>query len=195
MQLVEPGCPPPRYISISPWGLVCTAVREPMSLLSARRGRKTELVSALSRAVSALLCRWPCRSPAHHRLQWITIQSWKSTTALGRSSPSSISFARAHRSYDCAINLRPGAPLPSSWLHNLSRPEREAMDRYISQSLASGLVGPSSSSVSAGFFYVKNKNGMCCPCVDYQDLNEITRSSCSSGLRRLRPCSYASRYF
>lgn len=36
-----------------------------------------------------------------------------------------------HRPYDCTIDLRPGAPLPSSCLYNLSRPKREAMERSI----------------------------------------------------------------
>ena len=38
-----------------------------------------------------------------------------------------------HRPYDCGIDLLPGAPLPSSKLYNLSRPEREAMETYITQ--------------------------------------------------------------
>uniref|UniRef100_A0AAY5L4M1 Uncharacterized protein n=1 Tax=Esox lucius TaxID=8010 RepID=A0AAY5L4M1_ESOLU len=33
--------------------------------------------------------------------------------------------------YDCAIELFPGAPLPASRLYNLSRLEREAMEKYI----------------------------------------------------------------
>lgn len=36
-----------------------------------------------------------------------------------------------HRSYDCAIDLQPGAPLPTSRLYNLSWPESEAMEKYI----------------------------------------------------------------
>ncbi|KAK7918752.1 hypothetical protein WMY93_010036 [Mugilogobius chulae] len=43
-----------------------------------------------------------------------------------------------HRPYDCAIDLLPGATLPSSRLYNLSRPEREAMERYIKDSLTAG---------------------------------------------------------
>ncbi|KAI2649094.1 Transposon Tf2-9 polyprotein [Labeo rohita] len=41
-----------------------------------------------------------------------------------------------HRPYDCSIDLLPGAPLPTSRLYNLSRPEREAMEKYIHDSLA-----------------------------------------------------------
>ena len=58
-----------------------------------------------------------------------------------------------HRPYDCAINLRPGASLPSSRLYSLSLPEKAAMDEYISESLAAGLIRPSSSQVAAGFFF------------------------------------------
>lgn len=45
-----------------------------------------------------------------------------------------------HRPYDCAIDLLPGAPLPSSRLYNLSRPERESMERYIQESLTAGII-------------------------------------------------------
>ncbi|KAI3352528.1 hypothetical protein L3Q82_005476 [Scortum barcoo] len=43
-----------------------------------------------------------------------------------------------HRPYDCAIELLPDAPLPSSRLYNLSRPEQEAMEKYIKDSFAAG---------------------------------------------------------
>ncbi|XP_029688387.1 uncharacterized protein [Takifugu rubripes] len=63
-----------------------------------------------------------------------------------------------HRPYDCAIGLLPGATLPSSRLYNLSMAEREAMENYIGESLASGLIRPSSSPVGAGFFFVQKKD-------------------------------------
>lgn len=48
----------------------------------------------------------------------------------------------AYRPYNCVIDLLPGAPLPSSWLYNLLRPEQEAMKRNISESLASDWCAP-----------------------------------------------------
>lgn len=45
--------------------------------------------------------------------------------------------------YDCAIDLLPRAPLPSSWLYSISRPKREAVERYLSDSMAAGLIRPS----------------------------------------------------
>ena len=79
-----------------------------------------------------------------------------------------------HRPYDCPINLLDGAPLPSSRLYNISRPEREAMEKYIRDSLAAGIIRPSSSPVGAGFFFVGKKDGSLRPCIDYRGLNNIT---------------------
>ncbi len=45
-----------------------------------------------------------------------------------------------HRPYDCAIELLPGTSPPKGKLYSLSAPEREAMKKYISDSLASGFL-------------------------------------------------------
>ena len=79
-----------------------------------------------------------------------------------------------HRPYDCAIDLLPGATLPSSRLYNLSGPERQAMEEYIKDSLASGIIRPSSSPVGAGFFFVAKKDKTLRPCIDFRGLNNIT---------------------
>ena len=79
-----------------------------------------------------------------------------------------------HRPYDCAIDLLPGAPLPRGRLYNLSGPEKLSMQNYISESLASGIIRPSSSPVAAGFFFVGKKDGGLRPCIDYRGLNDIT---------------------
>ncbi|KAI2647554.1 Transposon Tf2-6 polyprotein [Labeo rohita] len=79
-----------------------------------------------------------------------------------------------HRPYDCAIELLPGTSPPKGKLYSLSAPEREAMEKYISDSLAAGLICPSSSPAGAGFFFVKKKDGSLRPCIDYRGLNSIT---------------------
>ncbi|KAG1964568.1 retrotransposable element [Pimephales promelas] len=79
-----------------------------------------------------------------------------------------------HRSYDCAIELLPGKSPPKGKLYSLSIPEREAMEKYISDSLASGFIQPSSSPAGAGFFFVGKKDGSLRPCIDYRGLNNIT---------------------
>lgn len=48
------------------------------------------------------------------------------------------------------------------------------METYISESLASGLIRPSTSPVGAGGFFVKKKDSSLRPCIDYRGLNGIT---------------------
>lgn len=79
-----------------------------------------------------------------------------------------------HRPYDCAIDLLLGAPLPTSRLYSLSLPEREAMEKYITESLAAGIIRASSSPVAAGFFFVEKKDKTLRPCIDFRGLNNIT---------------------
>ncbi|KAL0199933.1 hypothetical protein M9458_003120, partial [Cirrhinus mrigala] len=79
-----------------------------------------------------------------------------------------------HRPYDCAIDLVPGTSPPKGKLYSLSAPEREAMEKYISASLAAGFILPSSSPAGAGFFFMGKKDGSMRPCIDYRGLNNIT---------------------
>ncbi|KAG1953738.1 retrotransposable element [Pimephales promelas] len=79
-----------------------------------------------------------------------------------------------HRPYDCAIDLLPGTSPPKGKLYSLSVPEREVMEKYISDSLATGFIRPSSSPAGAGFFFVGKKDGSLRPCIDYRGLNNIT---------------------
>ncbi|XDV50904.1 hypothetical protein PO909_019890 [Leuciscus waleckii] len=79
-----------------------------------------------------------------------------------------------HRPYDCAIDLLSGKSPPKGKIYSLSVPEREAMEKYISDSLASGFIQPSSSPAGAGFFFVGKKDGSLRPCIDYRGLNNIT---------------------
>ncbi|XP_054589501.1 uncharacterized protein [Nothobranchius furzeri] len=57
-----------------------------------------------------------------------------------------------HRPFDCAIDLLPGAPLPSSRLYHLSKPESESMEQYIQDCLAAGTIRPSSSPLGLHHF-------------------------------------------
>ncbi|KAK3566671.1 hypothetical protein QTP86_002846 [Hemibagrus guttatus] len=79
-----------------------------------------------------------------------------------------------HRPYDCAIELLPGTCPPRGRIFSLSSPEHTAMDKYINESLAAGIIRPSTSPAGAGFFFVSKKDGGLRPCIDYRGLNKIT---------------------
>ncbi len=66
-----------------------------------------------------------------------------------------------HRPYDCAIELVPGMSPPKGRLYSLSVPEREAMEKYISDSLTAGIIRPSSSPAGAGFFLARRRMALC----------------------------------
>ncbi len=48
------------------------------------------------------------------------------------------------------------------------------MEAYINESLAAGIIRPSTSPAGAGFFFVGKKDGGLRPCIDYRALNRIT---------------------
>ncbi len=48
------------------------------------------------------------------------------------------------------------------------------MKSYIEEELAKGFIRPSTSPASAGFFFMKKKDGGLHPCIDYRGLNDIT---------------------
>ncbi len=79
-----------------------------------------------------------------------------------------------HRTGDCAIDLQPGSQPPKGRIFPLSQPEAESMKSYIEEELAKGFLRPSTSPASAGFFFVKKKDGGLRPCIDYRGLNHIT---------------------
>ena len=78
-----------------------------------------------------------------------------------------------HRPYDCAIDLLPGTSPPKGCLYSLSEPERKVIETYINDSLAAGIICPSTSPARAGFFFVE-KDKTLRPCIDYRGLNDIT---------------------
>ena len=48
------------------------------------------------------------------------------------------------------------------------------MQEYVDEALRQGFIRPSTSPVSAGFFFVEKKDGGLRPCIDYRALNNIT---------------------
>lgn len=68
-----------------------------------------------------------------------------------------------HCPYDCVIDLLPG--------------KKEAMQKYLNDALAAGLIRPSSSPAGAAFFFIGKKDRGLRPCIDFRGLNWITIKS------------------
>lgn len=79
-----------------------------------------------------------------------------------------------YRPYNSAIDLLPGTMPSKGRLYSLYAPEREAMETFIHDALAAGIIRPSSSPTGAGFVSVSKKDCLLRPCIDYKGLNDIT---------------------
>ncbi len=66
-----------------------------------------------------------------------------------------------HRPYDCAIDLVPGMSPPKGRLYSLSVPEREAMEKYISDSLTAGFIRPLLLQRGQDFFLLRRRMVLC----------------------------------
>lgn len=76
-----------------------------------------------------------------------------------------------HRPYDFRIGLLPSASFPNSCLYSFSKPEHGAMEHYITDSLAAGIIRQSTSPLGAGFFFVDKKDKTVHSCIDFRGLN------------------------
>lgn len=63
---------------------------------------------------------------------------------------------------------------PPAILYNLSKSKSEAMEAYIRDSLAAGIIRCSSSPLGAGSFFVTKKDSSLRPCMDFRGLNNIS---------------------
>lgn len=77
-----------------------------------------------------------------------------------------------HRSYDCPIELLPGAEIPFGRIFPLSERELEVLKEYVNENLKRGFIRPSSSPAGAGIFFVEKDHSLH-PCVDYRELNKV----------------------
>ena len=104
-------------------------------------------------------------------IYWVPAAHYDLSEAFNKAKATSLP---PHRPYDCAIDLLLGTSTPKGCLYSLSAPEREAMEEYIQNSLAAGIIRPSSSPAGAGFSFMVKKDRSLRPCIDYQGLNNIT---------------------
>lgn len=81
----------------------------------------------------------------------------------------------AHKPWDHAIDLIPGAPdLIRTKVYPMSLSEQEELNRFLDENLAKGYIQPSKSPMASPVFFIKKKDGKLHFVQDYRKLNEIT---------------------
>lgn len=174
---------PPGFVRICPAHLPGVSLCQTLAFGEAGGNLTVRPVLQTVRPLRRLLSHATKRVSSPALLRALAISQCHSQCLRSALSPSPHGFAQAadppdlstvpkeDHDLDCGIDLLHGAPLPTSRLYNFSQPEQEAMEKYTGESLASGLIRPSSSPI--GFFFVKKKDSSLQPCIDYWSLNEI----------------------
>ena len=81
----------------------------------------------------------------------------------------------AHKPWDHAIELIPGAPeTMRTKVYPMSPNEQEELDRFLQDNLRKGYICPSKSPLASPVFFVKKKDGKLRFVQDYRKLNEFT---------------------
>ena len=79
------------------------------------------------------------------------------------------------RSQDHSIDLEPGATIPPQKVYKMSPAELAEVRRQLADYVEKGWIRPSSSPFGSPVLFVRKKNGELRMCVDYRELNKITR--------------------
>ncbi|KAJ1132224.1 hypothetical protein NDU88_010551 [Pleurodeles waltl] len=88
--------------------------------------------------------------------------------------PVKASVLPPHRSYDCRIDLIPGAPLPNNRVYALTDKETKYLRTYLDDLLQSGFIRHSTSPVSSPLFLIPKPDKSLRACIDYRGLNKAT---------------------
>jgi hypothetical protein len=83
-----------------------------------------------------------------------------------------------HGSHDLTIDIVEGKEPPWGLIYNLSAKELKIPHNYLDENLARNWIRPSTSSAGAPVFFVPKEKRSLRLCVDYRDLNQITRKNC-----------------
>eukprot|EP00915_Cephaloidophora_sp_WS-2016_P009643 GHVH01013847.1.p1 GENE.GHVH01013847.1~~GHVH01013847.1.p1 ORF type:complete len:193 (+),score=21.47 GHVH01013847.1:474-1052(+) len=78
--------------------------------------------------------------------------------------------------YDMVIDIEPGSKIPSVAPYKQSEHEREIVETIIKDYLDKGIVRPSNSPYGAPCLLVKKKDGSYRMCIDYRQINRITKN-------------------
>ena len=82
-----------------------------------------------------------------------------------------------HRAHDHAIDLLPDSTPPPRKLYRMSTSELAEVKRQLADYISKGWIRPSSSPFGAPILFVRKKTGELRMCVDYRELNKVTRKN------------------
>jgi len=78
------------------------------------------------------------------------------------------------RTFDHAIDLKPGAEPPWGPIHPMSTYQLDTLDKYLKEMLKQGKIVQSQSPAGAPILFVPKPDGKLRLCVDYRNLNKLT---------------------
>jgi hypothetical protein len=85
-----------------------------------------------------------------------------------------------HRSYDMRIETENNVLPPVGKIYNMSEKELGALKDYLDDMLGKGFIRPSTSPIGAPVLFAKKKDGSLRLCIDYRNLNRLTKKNCLS---------------
>ena len=74
--------------------------------------------------------------------------------------------------------MEEGAQPPVSLIYSFSASEQEALKEFIEENLNMGFIWPISSLYSILVLFIKKKDGLLCLCVNFHNLNYISKKDC-----------------
>src|SRR5882762_373071 len=77
------------------------------------------------------------------------------------------------RTWDHAIELKPGSQPHAGKIYNLTLDEQKQLEIFFNKNLKSGRIRPSKSPMAAPFFFIKKKSGELHPVQEYHHLNAM----------------------
>jgi hypothetical protein len=80
-----------------------------------------------------------------------------------------------HQDCDLKINIDEGVKIPAGPIYPLSKFELKTLREFIDENLKTGFIRPSNSPFGAPVLFIKKKDGSLQLCVDFRQLNAITR--------------------
>jgi len=86
----------------------------------------------------------------------------------------------SHYPYDLKINLGEGARSLVGPIYSLSVSEQEALKEFIKENLNMGFIRLTSSPHGTPVLFIKKKDGLLYLCVDFCNLNYISKKNCYS---------------